>query len=267
MLEQRILDFYQAFSRHDTRVCLVETCSLTPRDIDTLWELFRDHHTITHDEFLARCREKCEITALFRHRHTDALIGFMGVRHREITISTGERVSTLYFGHGFISPSHRGQHLIQRTVVALYLKCLLRRPTQRVFLWSNALTVRPYLLTARDLQEYYPHPFIDWPDDVREVRDQLGHHYYGQDFDIEHGVVHKSTRYVRQHALHIHPDKQRDPHVQLYMTLNPGYERGHGLLTMQPATLANLKFYIQRRSARRLTPSPSPSTPSRGVSS
>lgn len=255
MLAQRILNLYQSFSRSKTHVQLVKTSSLSEAQLEHLWLLFQAHHTITHEEFLTRCREKCEWTALFRDTALDELVGFMGVRYREVVLDSGEKTSTLYFGHGFISPAYRGQHLIQRTVLSLYLKCLLTNPTQRVFIWSNALTVRPYLLTARDLHEYYPHPSMRWPEDVLEIRNQLGRHYYGEDFDETHGVVHKHSRYISQHALHIHPEKMQDPHVQLYVRLNPGYIHGNGLLTIQPATLKNLTFYMQRISTRILASS------------
>ena len=254
MLEQRILDVYQLLSRSNTSAQFVKTSTLHEDEIAKLWRVFEEHHTITYEEFLARCREKCDMTALFRDALSGEIVGFMGVRHKDLTLKSGETISTLYFGHGFILQAYRGQQLIQRTVLALYLRCILKVPTRRVFIWSNALTVRPYLLTAKDLQEYYPHPVKAWPEDVREIRDRLGQHYYGDDFDSARGVVRKRSRYVNEHMLHIRPEKLHDPHVQLYLRLNPNYIRGDGLLTIQPATLKNLSFYMQLLLANHLTP-------------
>lgn len=208
--------------------------------------MFRFHHTIERDEFLQRCKTKCDHTAVF-YASGQQPVGFFGIRQRVLTLRNGRQVATLYFGHVFIAPEFRGKALVQRVVVRCLIAFRLKHPLMPLYLWSNALTVRPYLLTARELKNYYPSPFEPMPQDVREVRDMLGEMYYGKDYDPRTGVVYKPMAYVAPLGLAISEDKAQDPHVHLFMTLNPGYTHGDGLLIIQPASMLNFMFYLNRR--------------------
>jgi hypothetical protein len=209
--------------------------SVDAATLAAMWTLYAPHHAITRDEFFQRCREGVDELAVYRVG--GAVVGFTGVRRRTVTLADGEVVATAYFGASFIDAAWRGHNLIQRTVLRVFAAAKGRHPLRRLFVWSDALTVRPYLLTARNLREYYPSPLRVLPPDIRELRDALGRIYYGEDYECERGTVRKPSRKLAAPLLDV--ADVDDLHVRFYVEQNPRYVDGHGLLIVQPATLAN----------------------------
>lgn len=240
-------NFYEKIAILSTRIKVVESRSLTEDTLSRLWALFAPEHVLDEQAFRERCRTKCDRSALFYTDHGSAVVGFMGLRHHEVVLASGEVVDTLYFGHGCIAPEFRGKLFIQRTVCREFLRYALKRSGRRLFLWSNALTVRPYLITARGLRHFYPSPFEQTPPDVLEIRDALGRRYYGEHFDPEAGIIQKPQRHVTRASSRIDPARMCDPCVAFYAACNPGHLRGDGLLILQPATWENLAFFLQTR--------------------
>lgn len=230
---------------------LVPTDRVDAATLAAMWSLYAPHHAITRAQFEERCHADVDAIALYRAPTTRALVGFTGVRRRLFTLRSGEAVATVYFGTSFIAAEWRGHNLIQRTVLRVFFAAKGRRPWRRLFVWSDALSVRPYLLTARSLYEYYPSPLRPMPDDVRELRDTLGRTYYGDCYDPARGTVRKPSRKLDPQLLEIDADGRDDLHVRYYIEQNPGYIDGHGLLIIQPATVRNaLAFaWIQVRRA------------------
>jgi GNAT superfamily N-acetyltransferase len=222
--------------------------------LDEMWALYGPHHAVTRDELVRRCRDDVDEIALYR-AHDGALVGFTGIRRRRLTLRSGEEVATAYFGTSFIDEAWRGRNLIQRTVLRVLYEAKRASPRRRLFVWSDALTVRPYLLTARNLREYYPSPLQPMPADVQELRDTLGVLYYGDDYEPTTGTVRKRERKLEAQLLEIDPRQRDDVHVRFYLEQNPRYVDGHGLLIIQPATVRNALAYAGIR-VRRLLSAP-----------
>jgi hypothetical protein len=213
---------------------------LDERTSEQLWALYSPHHNVERARFEAR-RGELDQLALFWHG--GELVGMVGVRYRSFE-ACGERVETIYFGQVFIDERFRGRLLIQRLLTLLYLRIKVRAPMRRVMFWTDALTYKPYILMARYLEEYYPSEERPMPGWVRSLRDQLGSHYYGDQFDSESGTVRKAIRQIRGGVADITERELSDPSIRYYAACNPGHREGHGLLIMCPCSMKNLFGFL-----------------------
>lgn len=234
------------------RIEFVEPGVLDDPLIVELYEIYARHYRTTPESFTDRIRKGIDLLTIFRTPSGDQIVGFTGLRLRRFELSNGSHATTMYLGMSTIESEWRGRLLIQRMVIRMFLELLWLNPREPIYVWSDSLTVRPYLLSARNLAEYYPSPFWETPPQVQEVRQLLGKTYYGDAFDTESGVVHKKVRVLEAHELQVDEKSLDDPHVRFYLEQNPGYINGNGLLIIQPATFQNVRFFLGIQGRRKL---------------
>jgi hypothetical protein len=224
---------------------MVARSSLSAMTVERLWALYSPQHNVTREFFESRL-DGFERVALFRARTDRHVVGFTGVRMRDV-VSGSRRCRTVYFGQTYIADGYRGQQTIPRTVTRLLLTERVMAPRMPWFFWCDALTYKPYLVMARNLDRFYPHPTMATPPDVQELLDRLGEVYYPGSYDPKTGVVAKDQARLKEHVAPIGERESRDPFIRFYARRNPGHASGNGLLITCPMTLENLASYLRRR--------------------
>lgn len=229
--------------------------SLDEATLARMWALYEPHHHMDRAEFLDKLLTLDEI-ALFTLRGDRTLVGFCGLRHRVIELSTGGRIATFYMGLAFVQRQWRSEGLIQRVAIRRMLGPSLSPRYQRVYFWADCLTYRPYLAMARNLREFYPSRTLATPDEVREVIATLGRDYYGDNFDVERGTVRKPLRRIRRHEALISAEDLRDPDIRFYLECNRDQARGDGLIAICPMGVKNLVHVVGRQLFKSRPPRP-----------
>ncbi len=233
-----------------TAIDIQPPAQLENDDVEILWQLYSPHHSTSRAQFEERIRNFDGI-ALFRERYRGRIVGFTGVRIREVDVM-GRRRGTLYFGQTYIEHAFRGQQFIQRTVTWLMLTQRIRSPRIPWYFWSDALSYKPYLIMARNLEHFFPNPGQTTPPEIKQLVDQLGQIYYGATYDAASGVVRKVDRRLHDHVAPIGERELRDPFIRFYAERNPNHDRGHGLIIICPLSLENLITYLRRLGRRTL---------------
>ena len=208
-----------------------------------MWEIYRAGHEITRAEFEAASFRKFDRIFLYRRRD-GVLRGFMGIRDRTLCLPDASRIRCIYFGQACFRPEDRGSGMAVVAPLLLSVGHVLRFPGRRALGWFDALTVRPYLMSHRAAAEVYPDPRRPTPPELIEVRDRLGHTYYGDAYDPARGVIRKTARLVSEPP--VDPARLADPLVRHYVELNPGYVDGDGLLVLVPVTMATVRRALRR---------------------
>jgi hypothetical protein len=216
------------------------TDTLDDAILGEMYGLYGPNHHVSREEFFARVREHFDYVALFRLRRSARLIGFTGVRARFLTLDSGRRIPTVYSGLSFILPEFRGGAQVVYVLAYHALRMKLRQPRSTVIIWSDNISYKPYVLTARHIRRFYPSRFGTTPTDMLELRDQLGDRYYGELYERETGTVHKPNLRLKSHLAPIGPHELEDPDIRFYADHNPAHADGAGLLTLIPADLRNI---------------------------
>ena len=230
-----------------------------------MWKLYSPHHNVTRESFARRLGDFDRV-ALVLEKGTAQLVGFTGIRVKEFNIKGHGKLGAVCFGQTYILPGYRGQGSIQRAVTRLLFTERIRSPFTRWFFWSDALSYKPYLVMARNLRDYFPHPEKPTPAITQALIEAVGEHYYGAAFDRSTGTVIKSDIRLKSHVAPVGADERRDPAIQFFVERNPQYVAGHGLIIVCPLSLRNLATYVHRVVSHALRAHPSQSKRESGLS-
>jgi hypothetical protein len=214
------------------RICLrvLPAPSLSETWLARMWALYEGSHDVDRDTFCDKTRRKFREVAVLTDRR-EAVVGFIGANWDEVALPSGARVFALYMGQAMLAHELRGSGWSVAGPVVLGLRGLWRARGRQVVLWQDALTVRTFLLVARHAV-YHPHPTLEMPAELRQLRDHLGHRHYPSLYDAERGVVRKGHVLVTEPP--IDPARLDDPHIRFFAEANPGYVHGDGLLQLTP---------------------------------
>lgn len=222
---------------------------------DEMYALYAPSHDIERASFEEKTNRKFSELFVIRRAGSGRLVGFIGARLDDVTLSSGEVVRALYMGQAMLEPSVRGGPLSALGPLYFMARTALTLPPRRAFLWQDCVTVQTFMLVARHAATYYPHPRLPMPSDVAELRTILGTANYGDAYDPIHGIVLKAARLVIEAP--IRPEKLADEHVRFYAESNPGHVNGDGLLQLTPITVAGC-VYSAFRAVLRMSRSISP---------
>jgi hypothetical protein len=191
-------------------------------------------------DFEHRITQKMDYVTRYRDRKTGTLLGMTAVRMDRTTLSDGAVVYTLYSGMSYISPACRGMRLLPRTLARYGTRLKLRHPFGNVWLWSDAISYKPYVLSARSARTLYPSRHHSTPKRVKEFMDWVGNKYYGTQYHAPSGTVRKEFNRLKEHVAPITEKELADPDIRFFAERNPGYQQGDGLLNVIPLTWANM---------------------------
>lgn len=136
----------------------------------------------------------------------------------------------------------------------MLLRAWLRHAGERVFIWSDCLSYKPYLLAARNLRRIYPSPERPTPPDVQELLNALGARYYPGQYDRATGTVCKPASLLQPRVAPITADMRCDPFIAFHADRTPGHIHGDGLIAVYPGTFENLRHFLARRLRQALRP-------------
>jgi len=229
-----------------TYIRIRPAAGLTPPILDEMWRLYEPHHQIDRGAFEERIADFDEL-ALFYHKDHNTLVGFSGLRFRELQLASGQPVAIFYMGLTFIDRAWRSKNLIQRMVIQRMIRPWLSRDFHRIYFWTECHTFRPYLLMTRNLQEYFPSAHQETPTEVLEVVRDIGRFYYVDDFDQIRGTVQRQGLNVKDYEHRVSKDELSDPDIRFYLNINQHYDRGDGVIAICPVTLGNFSYYMWRQ--------------------
>lgn len=216
------------------------TDRLTSEQLDELWTLYAPHHNFTREAFEDRLKKGMTYVTRYRDFTSGILVGMTAIRVEKTILTSGIKVHTVYSGMSYIEPPYRGLRLLPRTLGHYGTKLKLRHPFGNVYLWSDAISYKPYVVSARSTKELYPSRKGETPAHIREFIQWVGKRYYGDAFDPETGTVRKTSNRLKDHVAPITEKELEDPDIRFYAENNPFYQRGDGLINVIPLSWENL---------------------------
>ena len=217
------------------------TASATMEWRDQMWNLYNRYYNTDQKAFFNRFNSN-NFYAIYTYGKE--LVGFTGFR---INAKKGQKkYNTIYIGQTVMDATFRGKSLIPRTCCLVFAKMFIKNPFTPIYVWVDALTYKPYLLFANSFECCYPSRKNKTPNDVKTLMDELGTHYYGENYNPDYGTVRKMTNVINDPSTLISEKDRQHPDIDFYANANPNYVKGHGLITMAPVNLRNFLYLIKK---------------------
>ena len=209
-----------------------------------LWSVFQESYDLSFEDFLKK-QQSLDRYAIYLNQEQQ-IVGYTGIRDHSF-VTGNKKYRTIYFGQTIIKSEYRKKNLIQKTVVKLFSQHFLSLRRSKLFIWNDSLSYRPYLIMAKNLKCYYPSANVQHQKEHIEIRDILGEKYYGASYCSKTGTVQKNKTILKEKELTLSNKDLSNPHIQFFISKNPNFVKGHGLITFCPATMNNLLFYLKKK--------------------
>lgn len=155
---------------------------------------------------------------------------------------------------------HRGADLVVNCYARHVLRYRAAHPLRPLYLLGSLVHPSSYGLIARHVEEVWPREGIETPAEILELMSSLGDAFGLDRVDAANALVRKvGWQTIDSRDDRAYWERCERPGVQFFLRENPGYEDGHGLLTLVPLTLgavtrglAQLARQKSQRHARKL---------------
>jgi hypothetical protein len=231
-------------------ISLRRSDSLTPRELDEIWEVTNRYVETDRSIYEAKLRALPEV-GLWRTR-AGVLVGLVSLD--VYRVDWDGRSSVVFFTSSVVLDERfRGRNLVLRTGLRAYWREKRRRPLERAFWFFDTFSYKSYLILPRNLAHFWPRRDRAMPPGVARVVDVLARRRYGDDWSAETGVVRRSGhKRLRETTAPIDERLSADPDVRFFAQANPGHRDGDMLVCLVPLSIANLGGAVVRALVRPL---------------
>ncbi|MEM7512393.1 MAG: hypothetical protein AAF388_15770 [Bacteroidota bacterium] len=209
---------------------------------EQMWEVYKQYYTYSYEEFMKRIPTN-DLYSFYLHE--GRIVGFTGLRVDRAYVQ-GQKQFLIYFGQTVIENQYRGKSLIPVTGFKLCCKYWREFVSGKVFMYADALTYKAYLVFAKTVGEMYPSYKRPNSPLVNGIFDLIGNTYYRGTFNEENRTIRKDRMLVDDNKTCTPTNYMEDADIRFYMESNPLWQSGHGLLTIAPMNLKNLKTLTVR---------------------
>ncbi len=222
---------------HDRVETIVRpTGALTEADWQELWDLSREFYDVerwyAENELFRR-----QYIAMFRHN--GGLTGMAAIDIYRAKFQ-GRGIGVILTSHVLLREQARGQNLIQKLGLRMFLRARLRFPFRPIYWFFDTFSYKSYLLLPRNFRTYWPRHEQPTPEDQGALIDQLATETYGPGWRPARGVVVRSGRKrLLDTTAPLTPAEMADADIRFFAQANPGHAEGDMLVCLCPLTLTN----------------------------
>ncbi len=180
---------------------------------------------------------KAEHTWIQLYRDQDgALGGYAAVHIYERRV--GGKMTAILRGETGTLREHRGADLVVNCYARHLLRYRAAHPLRPLYFLGSLVHPSSYGLIARHMDEVWPRQGVETPAEILELMDSLGDAFGLDRVDAANALVRKvGWQTIDSRNDRAYWERCERPGVQFFLRENPGYEEGHGLLTLVPLTL------------------------------
>jgi hypothetical protein len=212
------------------RVHAVAVRSLTPAQVDRMWQLYSEYYdNVDRPTFLRDLAEK-DLVFLGTDADAATTVGFSTALF--YTHRYGGRAVGIYFsGDTIIRPQYWGQTALHRAVTRELLRWKLRHPFTPLYWHLICSGVRTYLTLVRNFPTHWPDHRRATPRWERGLMDSICRARYGAAWKAERGVIALggAQPVLRVGVAPITAELRRLPEIGFFIRANPGHLKGDEL--------------------------------------
>jgi CRP-like cAMP-binding protein len=149
--------------------------------------------------------------------------------------------------------AYRGSNTNARFGLALVLRYLVKHPGRKTFYLGSLVHPSSYSLFAKSCGEVWPRREAQVPPELLAFMDELANEFGLERVDPANPLVrHVGWRTRETEAEREYWQGCDKPAARFFVEANPGYVQGHGLVTVVPATAANVLSLLRSVGERKL---------------
>ena len=217
---------------------LVPRAELSPASKAEMFRLLTQHFDgVTPEQFARDLAEKNLALLLERD---GALVGFSTLQAYTTTFE-GELLNVIYSGDTIVTPGAWGTTALPRAWVTGVDALRVKLPAARCFWLFLTSGFRTYRFLPVFWREFFPRFDALMPVITRRMLNQLAKERFGNQFDLEIGVVRFTNPQRLKDGLEQIPEsRSRDPHISFFLSRNPGHANGDELVCLTELCPENL---------------------------
>ena len=211
---------------------------LTPEQTGDMFRLLSRHFDgVTAEQFQRDLVEKNWVVLIYKEGR---LVGFSTLLIYESTFE-GVVFSVVYSGDTIVDPAAWGSSALARGWITAVNQLRLRYPRGRYYWLLLSSGFRTYRFLPVFWREFYPHCERDIPPEMLRLRDALARERFGERYDARTGIVRfQQPQQLREELRTVPAARVTDPHVELFLKLNPGHGQGDELVCLTELCAENL---------------------------
>lgn len=225
--------------------------------VDGLFEVYNEIFHGGTREFIAQgmVEPRSDFTTILLHRSTEGkLVGYFAIHFFNKTFR-GVPSTVIRSSVGMLR-AYRGRNANISWALEVLLKQRLAHPGRPFYGMGSMVHPSSYLQVARYVNEFWPRPGEPVPPDMLDFMAELADEFQMKRLDPQQPLVRKGTMPTREtEAERDYWQRSDKPAVRFYLSMNPTYSQGNGLLTLFPisaSVLAGIGASIARDKARLL---------------
>jgi hypothetical protein len=217
---------------------LVSRADLTIAQKGDMYSLLDRHFGgVTREQFARDLAEK-NLALLLRRGQT--LVGFTTQLAYSVHFE-GEPINVIYSGDTIVAPEAWGSTALPRAWVAGVDALRATMPPGKCYWLLLTSGFRTYRFLPVFWQEFYPRFDRPTPPELLRLLDRLAREKFGSQFDPSTGVVRfENPQRLREGLDNVPAGRESNPHVEFFLTHNPGHAVGDELVCLTELSRENL---------------------------
>ena len=192
---------------------------------------------VTREQFERDLTEKNWVIEI---RHAQRLVGFSTLLMEEVCFE-GQALTVIYSGDTIMSPEARNSPELARTWITSVNYLRASTPSHPCYWLLLTSGYRTYRFLPVFWKEFTPRHDARTPAYEQRLTHQLAQRQYGQWYDPLRGIVRfPCPQRLRGSLGVINPARTGSPHVNYFLTRNPGHADGDELVCLTEISAANL---------------------------
>jgi hypothetical protein len=211
---------------------------------EDMWQIYKEFYICSKGFFYSRIKED-KYYALYMNKGN--LVGFTGLFLGKSTFE-GKKVRTFGLGFTVLMTNFRGQQLLQKTCLKLFLKLFIQKPFQPIYFWCHASTYKSYLILTK-LLVHYPSRHQEIPTNYTAFMDSIGREHFGGQYDEKTKSAFFEGFVLQDDSAKISTKHLENPAIRFYHQMKPanpiGKQGVNGLILVAPFNWTNALGWVK----------------------
>ncbi|XP_065182313.1 uncharacterized protein LOC135813020 [Sycon ciliatum] len=178
-----------------------------------------------------------KFVSMYRDRVDGSLRGMLLLDERDRT-HHGRDIIVFRLGLALFKQQYQGGALPYIFFLYRALRCFLLQPNRQVYVLVKLFSYKSYMIAMNSSEHAYPRYDTKTPEFEQSLIDEYGYSLETSmaKYDPETCVVTRSHVRLERHAAPIRDSDLQNPHIQHFVKLNPGWQKGHCLVACAKIT-------------------------------